>query len=201
MYYYKLRITCEDIPIEAAIEFVNKTTTLWAYGIEYKNLKTREGLHIHFYIETEKIQKTFVQSIRRWYPNFTSQKGNSVYSLKALDSEKPIEYLSYITKQGECDLSSLEPEIVEQAKARDEEYKQHTKSQKHSPVWKKILQLVIDINPSRWELDNVIKEQIHRYHVENELLIRKHQYITYFDTIKAQMDPEITPQSYMHLFN
>lgn len=93
MYYYKLRIDIID-----ALDVALYRTMESKYFISYVRSEESvngENKHYHYYVESLTKSATIRNYIRTYIG-----KGNGVYTLGNLDEEKPMEYLSYICKDG-----------------------------------------------------------------------------------------------------
>lgn len=121
MFYYKLRIDTQDEGL--AISIVQKySPTVYMYCFEKVGTVNQ---HAHFYLETEIADTT----IRRYIQSKVGS-GNKVYSLVKLKSERPIEYLAYLTKEGKYQVKGLD---LTEALAYDDTVKQSMKEKKTKP--------------------------------------------------------------------
>ncbi len=71
----------------------------------------------------------------------TAKGGNAFYSCKKADSELPIDYLSYLTKEDEKPIHNFTQEELDQVLERQEQYLQDRKKQREEkqPAWKRFI--------------------------------------------------------------
>lgn len=118
MKYYKLRIdTVNKEQCEYLVTHYSPSCYLWCF----EKVGTPDQ-HAHFYLESECENTAIRAHIRAKFG-----KGNGVYSLKALKSEKPIEYLAYLTKDGNYFSKNLD---LTDALAYDDKMKNELKDKK-----------------------------------------------------------------------
>lgn len=89
MKYYKLRI---DIIPQLSLEVYNLMEVKY-FSRFVRSLEGLENRHFHYYVETDN-----AVALRQYIRKHIGT-GNGVYSLKELDEECPIEYMSYIIKE------------------------------------------------------------------------------------------------------
>lgn len=172
MTYYKLRVDAQ------VLDYINSISRVYFYCHE----GGEENPHTHFYLETQVKAPTIRNNLRR-----LGLKGNGGYSLKSCE-KNPIEYIAYMMKEGNWTNVGLPPEIIDEAKQYDTRIKKEMKDKKEAriPVWKKIMATLPHQNADY----NTIIEYVCKYHIENELLIRKFQIECYVETIYAQLHPD-----------
>jgi len=152
--YYKLRIDTSDR------EEVNRMCSKYfdKYMVAYENQDTSNA-HVHLYIEMSTKADTLRRYIRKKFGS-----GNSCYSLKALDSECPIEYLAYIMKDNEYEIFDIPPTVIEEAKGYDKKVKEQMKEKKKArrtqlQILREMLveQLVEEVDDSSEDVHRVFK--------------------------------------------
>ncbi len=128
--YYKLRVDTSDK--ELLYERLKKYTDTMIVSIE--NIGT-DNVHCHCYFESMTSSLTIRQMIRKHYGS-----GNGVYSMKELDEQKPIEYISYCIKDGNYLITStFDVSFITECNEWNERVKSEIKIKKENK--KTVLQL------------------------------------------------------------
>lgn len=158
-----------------------------------------ENIHTHLVIETKWCEQTIRQGIRKYLG-----AGNKNYSMSVVkDMVKAVAYVikdirpneiknilevhTYKNELIEFDLDDL----VNTAMSYDLKVKDDMKSKKTRNVLEGILSTIDPryLGPSIYAYGDHIKNAIVQYHLDNELLIRKFQIRTYYDTIVCRYNP------------
>lgn len=107
--YYKLRTNLKEISLKNDLDhWFNEHCDSYAWCIEHMD----SNVHMHWYLETNKTMpliRSFLRSLE--------MKGNRDYSLKTLDSKRPVEYLGYLVKEGNYAFINLPSDLMDEAKA------------------------------------------------------------------------------------
>lgn len=120
--YYKLRITTNDEL--GLVKFFDRYSDRYLYCNEV----SKEGVyHIHAYFESDTPKATIRAAIRRKWGD-----GNRNYSLKELDEELPLEYVSYCCKDGDYHYKNIDKEFIDDCLSRNEEIQREIKEKKKS---------------------------------------------------------------------
>lgn len=188
MEYYKLRIDLKILVLKQVTTFLDvHSTDKYAYCIEGGEVNP----HVHCYFATQVKNATLRKHLRE-----LGLSGNGGYSLKQCE-EDPVEYLAYMMKEREYDFSHLPPDLVKLVKAHNDEVKKGMKEKKAKK--KTILQGIEELLDERYEFsDQEVQLAILNYHLENNLLVRKFQLQSYYDTIMLRRKGAM---SSLHLFN
>lgn len=118
MISYKLRIdTVNQALCNTLVDTYSRDTYLWCF----EKIGTPDQ-HAHFYLETDIPDATIRAFIRKSFG-----KGNGVYSLKKLKEPKPVEYLAYLTKDGNYFSKNLD---LSEALQYDDKIKNELKDKK-----------------------------------------------------------------------
>lgn len=141
----------------------------------------QENPHSHFYLELDKTPAL------RAYIRKTVGSGNTAYSLKKMDSLKPVEYLAYIIKCGEFRSHNV---ALEEAQAYDSSVKDKMKSDKKrmSLIDKVIQHHHWDTEPPR-EYHYIIGGII-QYYKDQGTLIREFQLVSLAQTLFLKFIPD-----------
>ncbi len=172
MEYYKIRI--DTVERQLVEKFILRYSTSYLYCFENQGT---DNPHCHMYIETTQKQATIRNHIRKTFGG-----GNGIYSMKELDSEKPIEYLAYCCKEKDY-FHNLPEDIVEKAVAYDDKIKEEMKDKKANR--KTILQkMELEFNYEGKDIwPNKITEDVVEYYKKNEILVREFQMISQVQTL------------------
>lgn len=121
---YKLRITTDQN--QKVLDMAKKYFERYVVSFEDQ----RKHPHCHFYLEFKSSVKvlSFRQYLSRTFN--TESKGNGRYALAELDSTEPIEYLGYITKQGDYQTHEMCPFLMAEAIAHEVDLKASMKEKK-----------------------------------------------------------------------
>lgn len=170
--HYAIRLTLPRThPLVADLKSLS--TGKWALAEE---LGTETGKkHCHIWLETTKSEQTIRNRILKHV-----EKGNKSYSMtKVKDGTK---YLAYLLKE------SIEPEVErfsEEEKKDALEYKEQLKK-----TLKKKSTIIDELRERASKTPAMPKEELMRmvldYHVENGMIIRKHQIMAYFYTLYCE---------------
>lgn len=137
------------------------------------------NLHVHMYVETS----TPIQTIRNWIRKAGLQ-GNKSYSV-SLCKDK-IKLLAYMLKEGNPVLyKNISQEDKDTALQYHENVKEEIKSKKPRNTLPAIMSLLqpVDSFPDKSYYYDHVKKVILKYHLDNELLLRRFQCQAYYDTI------------------
>lgn len=160
---YKIRVSTS---IEAFKEWLRQFK-IYAYCLETGHKTGKD--HMHVYVEIPDIVplRTIRSQLRA-----TCGSGNQVYSLKQIkDKEYPLEYLSYMLKDGKVYSKGIPKSVFVEAKKY--------KSYKSKQLWEKI-------NVSECNSEADIIHAIMQYYYDNKVAVRRFQLQSVFDTICLQ---------------
>lgn len=189
--YYKLRVDTQNLDLIESI--LKKYSSKYIVSLENEGT---ENTHSHSYIETTEKQATIRNVLRK-----TFGSGNSSYSLKELDEEKPVEYLAYVIKDKNY-RHNMNQEDIEKAKEYDKQVKDQIKEKKLSR--KTQIQKIEEkyFTPDKlhivsnsgyeskqsWTEEQVL-EVVIQYYKEEEILIREFQLISLTQTLSLKYVP------------
>ena len=180
MFYYKLRIDTQDKDL--AYQVVEKYSPN-VYVIAFEKVGTIDQ-HCHYYLETEIADTT----IRRFIQSKIGS-GNKIYSLVKLKEERPIEYLAYLTKEGEYHFKGLD---LTNALAYDDKVKQELKTKKAKP---KTVFAQLDEDYLKSEAYEIVQEHrdwqklamfIIQWHIQNSKTLAKFRIQSYVETLAVK---------------
>lgn len=187
---FKLRTTCEDLSSDL---FSSLTHDADYYLVSKEVGSVEFKAHYHWYINTNVEDSTLRARIRKF-----GLKGNGGYSLSKLKGSTEmdvIEYIAYITKEGDYK-TNLPSDVIRCAIEYDTKVKEDikaTKAEKKNTLTKLIEyinekkpELLPSLDKDHQDLDVNsfdIARLIVDYHVEHDLLIRKFQIQAYLHTI------------------
>lgn len=176
MYHIRIDTSLDNSLVSRLVE----TTTSCCWVAE----KADTNPHVHMYACTD----TSLSTIRSWI-NKAGFKGNKSYSISQCRDK--VKLLAYLHKEGKPSYKNIPEEDIASALAYDLSVKEDIKSKKTRNVLQGIYKL---LDPRQLEhpeyYTDQIKQAIIQYHLDNELLIRKFQVRTYFDTIMTRSDPK-----------
>lgn len=179
-HYYKLRISLKVVTVDECMLLVNRYCSLKAYATE--GISTSNP-HQHFYLETHAEQPAFRAAIRRMIG-----KGNRSYSLG--ETERfPIQYLAYLLKESDYDLTELPIDIQIEAQEHDAKVKKSMEEKKAARrnIITKMKEELDEIKPTD---KYTIAMYVVDYHRNNHLLIRRFQLKCYYDTLCLHYFPD-----------
>jgi hypothetical protein len=190
MKYYKLRIDLDEASVDAVVGYLRNISNGFAYVVEGRNT---ENPHIHVWFST--ITKSGTMRVH-WRK--LSGGGNGGYSMKETDN-RPIEYLAYMMKEGKIVWYNIPEDIIQESTVYQAKVKAEMKAKKEAkvPMWKKIYMLYLNSEEYRtveredFGLWSSVQRFVVKYHIENEILIRRFQCLAYVDTILCHMDFEM----------
>lgn len=180
MKYYKLRVDLEIVSAQDVIALIRKYSKMFMYCYEGGD----DNPHMHVYLEVSKLGATLRMALRN-----LGLKGNASYSLKECDERYPLEYLSYIMKEGQWTNEGIPEDIISQAKDHDDKVKREMKEKKAKRI--PTIDKIIELCEPKW-LEYIegyhreIKRVILQYHIDNGLLVRKFALMSYYDTIRLR---------------
>jgi hypothetical protein len=170
---YHIRIdTSNDNPVCRYLEQI-------ATRILVSEETAKSGVHIHIVLETKTPERTIRHNIIKH-----GFKGNKSYSISAI--RDLIKTLAYVVKDGNIVLVSYPEDVMKAAFAHDLVVKEDMVKKKTRNVMKNIISLLPKeaLEHSNMQIyQDIIKETIIQYHIDNELLIRKFALQSYYDTI------------------
>lgn len=178
--YYKLRVTHTTVTFQQVLDVITQYCTTYAYCHEGAS----DNPHTHWYLEPTCKAPTLRNRLRK-----LGLEGNKCYSLLQLDERYPIAYLSYMSKEGNFNFSHLPQDIVDRAKAHQEEILIEMKEKKKAKrrVIDILEELVLAEIPEEDFQHSTIIEKVApivlQYHLDKALLIRPHAIDTYVLTI------------------
>lgn len=212
MTHYKLRLTSQDNMAYQAVKDmfrcqyerkIDQELSAYMYCVE--NNTTQPGQHMHFYLVTSTKQKTIRSRLR-----VLGFKGNGAISLKVIPDPPAIEYMAYMMKEGHFQIYGFDQEVVEEAEGyytqqkRDYEATKRARRDKR-PVVDKIQDVVVDTFVSTSEMPELCRKHICdtiiKYHLDNNMLIRKFQCTAYYHTIAARLLPQHEFNIYHEVFD
>lgn len=186
MNYYKLRLDHSDEhDLNSVLTMLEQYTSSYCYCIEKPET---DNEHYHFYLEMTCHPTTLRVKIKQM-----GYSGNASYSLKQAEERYPLEYLSYMMKEGQFVNSGIPEDILEGALAHSNKVKQEIKEKKEArkgvleKLWEQVQVKIIDSNVTAGQHYKIF-EIIIQYHLFNKLLIREFQIKAYYDTILARLD-------------
>lgn len=210
--YYALRITTDNQPL--VMDFLKKYSD--KYLITWENADPPAGpqphgirlkkKHCHIYLETIKSRQSMVKWIQR-----NIGKGNGCYSMKALDQERPIEYLAYMVKEcskddGRLYLEGNLPEecvkaaIEYDAKVKDEmnekaKQKESITSFKTISAWLEDKDFHSPSCLGGERVDHIkLVQLVLRYYQENSLFVREFHITSLCQTLLLKFDKNYSYQ-------
>lgn len=180
---YKLRITIQP-QIDSQVYRQMESRYFSQYVRCFEKGKDTEKEHYHYFLITEN------QNPLRQFIQNNIGKGNGFYSLKRLDEEYPIEYLSYLLKEdNQAVWCNIPDEIKENTKhyasTIRETIKTVRKEGKISQIRKYIIQKYIGLPKNKQQL----VEEIVQYHLDNRLIINYNQILNYTVSLLVEEDP------------
>lgn len=160
---YKIRVSTS---IEAVRDWL-RLYKVYAYCLETGHKTGKDHMHIYVDIPDHCPLRTIRSQLRS-----ICGSGNQVYSLKVVkDKGYPLEYLSYILKEGKVYSKGIPKDVFVQARKY--------KCQKSKQLWEKI-----DVSECNSESD--IIHAIMQYYYQNKISVRRFQLQSVFDTICLQ---------------
>lgn len=201
MYYKSLRIaTTERKQVKI---FLDKYAECYVVSWEVGS-KTGKS-HCHIYMETQSKDAALRKMIRQMFnpQNDPSLKGNALYSLKELDEALPLEYCSYIIKDGEYEFvnipvdKQLEIQMYQDKVVKQMQDKKNKKLNKFKTILELCKNAISEVNTSIREPSasddhdrEVCAVTITRYYYENELQINTFRMKALLETICLHLRPE-----------
>lgn len=179
--YYKLRVDTDNK--EELFERLKKYTDTCIVSIENIGL---DNVHCHCYFESMTSSLTIRQMIRKHYGS-----GNGIYSMKELDEEKPIEYISYCIKEGNHLISpSFDSAFIRECNEWNARVKSEIKTKKENK--KTVLDKIIE----KYDYENqddiwmpTVVDNVLLYYKENKILVREFQIKSQIQTILLRYVP------------
>lgn len=186
--YYKLRVDLHTVQIDNILTLVNKYSTTYAYCVE----GTTTNPHAHFYLATSTKKEAIRVELRK-----LALRGNRDYSFSTLDEQYPIEYLGYLMKEGNFHSVGIPDEIICSARLHMERIQSEQKTKRRKTHVDRIIDLIEPADRRTIDEDGLrtiqslelVSTYILRYHLDNDLLLRKTQVLTYLINIVARLDP------------
>lgn len=178
---FKLRVDLQKLSVDDILCLVEKYATTHCYCIEGNEVNP----HMHFYVETDVQSPALRKSLRG-----LGLSGNGSYSLKTVE-KNPIAYIAYMMKEKRFVQASLDRKVYAEACKYNESVKEEMKKKIESK--KSVIQKIIEFlkeNPKNFYKGVPCKIQLQDaildYHRKNNLLVRRFQIQSYYDTIMLQ---------------
>lgn len=164
MNYYKLRIDINDASYADIVAMETKYFNAYIRVEE----KGAGNPHYHYYIETLSTSVAIRQFIRKHFG-----KGNGRYSLTTVDSQYPLEYLSYLLKEDKNPvLVNIPGHVLVAAQEHSVQVREDISKNKSCPAWKKV-EIHISNKYEIFPTDPlVIISETVDYYLSNNLMIR-----------------------------
>lgn len=189
--YYSLRITTSNY--ESLKEFLGKYVNAYVLAREVGSATSKT--HYHLYIETLTEAATLRLNIRKRFGS-----GNSNYSMKKTEKD-PVEYISYIIKDGEYETHNIEDSFFSECQNYDLKVKNEIiekkakKSSRQNIMFSYIDEKILEY-PFQNEEYEVLRSRIAKaliqYYIQENLLIRNFQ-------IKSQLDTYLIRKYPIHI--
>lgn len=146
--------------------------------------KQRTNLHTHMCLETSVPVQTIRNHIRK-----AGFVGNGSYSVSQVrDLQKTV---SYIMKDGDYETEGFSEEFLEECKEYVDKVQEDQKRKKPKNTLKAIEELLPEDFFKRPKSESTaLWNTIIKYHLDNELLIRKFQIRAYYDTIMCKYNKD-----------
>lgn len=196
---YKLRVDLKTLCVDTLLNLAKRYFERFCYVFEGMS---GDNPHVHFYVYTSVLSATLRDNLRR-----LGLVGNGAYSLKLLDSDKPVEYIAYMMKEGNLVNCGVDQKLIDEAKVYDLRVKKELKSRKkqldviHEYVEQKLAEdkfnKISDKYGERIVSLPIIVEHVVGYHLDNGLLIRDFQIMSYARTLELRMNNRSAREKYV----
>ncbi len=178
---WKLRCDLKISSVLDIVTYVSSCVTHSAYVVE----KIDTNPHLHFYLSGG-------EGPTRYHLRKLCGAGNAGYSLKQMDEEYPIEYLSYMMKEGEIIWNNVPQEKINEAVAWQAKVKAEMleKKEKRKTRLQKIEEYIIGKGLDVcWNGSHAmyITRNVILYYKENELLVREFAMVSQIQTLCLKM--------------
>lgn len=179
---FRIDISALSSPDDCPAVLSSIVSDAYRYMHCYEGVQT-DNPHIQGYVYTSTNDRTLRARIRK----YLVKKGNAAYSIRENHEEFPVEYLGYLTKQGDFEMHNIPHEVIEQIAEHErnirETYNKERKEKKPTKVLDKLKELVTELygtSPLRDEIELAIL----RYHLDAGLIIRRSTCVAYADTLE-----------------
>ena len=192
---YKLRIDLKtDTTLINTINYLQPICQKLAFVTEGA---CTENKHAHFYLETITKQPTIRSNMRKLVGS-----GNRSYSMGKLTPTDgytyPIEYLSYMTKEGTVTYINFSEEEIDSINSYAEKIREDIKKKKKSTsVVDEIEKYILDFYPdtqTTWSCHPEIVRLTLSYYKESGKCIREFQIVSMVQTLLLKNDPAYQKQ-------
>ncbi len=173
---YALRVDLANVSAVEIADFVKKSSVKYFYALE--DLKS-DNPHLQAYLEASIKMQALRVKFKRKFPTLV---GNGSYSIKSADY-RSIRYLAYLTKQGDYE-HNLPEELVKDAIKVNSDIQ---KNKKKSVITKLEEYCSEELKKHGDDYSSVDDEELMKkiiqYHLDNNLLVRRYNIVTYYHTL------------------